>query len=374
MIYILTFSLSSILFFKSEKRQKLSQLYSVLAIFVLSLLAALRADAVGTDVKLYIMPFYDRASGYFTFSSFFSFWGVDALTSDPLYFFITYHLAHLFPDYHVGFFVYEFIIIGFIYMALKRYRKTYEFPAWLCMLWLSLLLYNVSLNATRQMIAVSITFFATTYLLEERYKKYFLWTIIATLFHSSGILALGTFFIYWIVKSKSGFESEKKQMIKGGIFTIVFGLLLSLAQPLIRFMVRLGILRTNYLNYLSNGAYASDGLALSVLVAPLIYLVIVGIRYRATSKLNRNYIFFLMCTLTNFVLSFGTAISTDIVRMTYYFIPFTGMSMLLSISSRRKNRTMLYIAVTLLLFGAWLHDFVICGYGETYPYNFYWKY
>ena len=91
-----------------------------------------------------------------------------------------------------------FILFGIptyvlIFAALKRHSYGYA----LSVLMFICLCYLNTLSIIRQALAVSITFYAYRYVVEKKFFKYLLFIVLASLFHSSALIAL---VIYWIPK------------------------------------------------------------------------------------------------------------------------------------------------------------------------------
>lgn len=184
------------------------------------MMAALRAETVGTDMRVYVIPFYEKAVVSNTFEELYSVFNFQLL-SDPGYFMLTWLCSRISEDYHVGLFFYELIIICFFYGALIRYKRAIGIKISIpfAMLWFYLLCFNQSLNIVRQMIAVSIIFFATSFLFERKYRQYVIWSVLAVLMHSSAVisLAIGAMFIFL---NSDKIMTDKKALRKGIVFII----------------------------------------------------------------------------------------------------------------------------------------------------------
>ncbi|KPL57769.1 EpsG family protein [Rossellomorea vietnamensis] len=80
-------------------------------------------------------------------------------------------------------------------------------------------LYLVSMNGIRQLLAASIIFTATKYLIDGNWPKYFLIVIIASFFHQSALIL---FPIYFLVRSKAWSKSTSVLIILALIIVVGF--------------------------------------------------------------------------------------------------------------------------------------------------------
>ena len=371
--YIVTFTLSTVLLLFAEKSQYsiVRRVFIIVGILLPTLLAGFRADIIGTDVLVYGKSSYLDAVNSTGFSNFFS-TRVTSVLSDPAYYFITYLLSLVVKDYHLGFFVYSLITCGFMYFALKRCKKMYNIPIWFGMLLFYLTIYNYSLNIMRQCIAISILFYAWTYLANRQYKMYALFNIIAILFHSSAIIGLVILPIYLLLRENRNKKTSTK-IIQGGIVVVGIAILLVVGTTLIDSLVGFGLLRDNYLNYLTGGSFAgNNGVEFMVILQYAICIAFGILFYRKLKNKNIECIFLIVSVAVLFMANFGSMISTYISRIGYYFMPF--QILLLSNTLKAFNKRSQIIWGTIIIgitFFFWWYTFVFRGYNETVPYLFY---
>lgn len=201
-IYISVFLSSTVFLYAGEKikDKKLNRFLIVIGLLIPSIIAACRADSVGTDVLVYGKAFYTQAVSSGSFITY-VISKVDSMFSDFGFYFLTYILSRFFKDYHIGFFVYAILVQVFFYIAFKRCKKQFNTPVWFAMLLINLFLYNISLNLMRQCIAVPIAFLAWTYLADDKIKQYILFTIIAVVFHSSALITVLILPMYFLLRA-----------------------------------------------------------------------------------------------------------------------------------------------------------------------------
>ena len=202
MIYIITFISSCVFLGLSEKSRSryIKKLLVFIAILLPCILAGMRADTIGTDVKVYVEPLYNAAKQSTSFSSYMNqrwyvIWRYMYVSKFEIGFTTLVYLIVKFGGSlgTVLFFIHA-LIVAPIYFGLKRMDKKY--PIWLGMLVFYLMFYNTSLNMMRQWIAMAILFWGLSYLLTNKKKKYFIVVIVACLFHTSALMGFAIYFLY----------------------------------------------------------------------------------------------------------------------------------------------------------------------------------
>ena len=368
-MFLLSFILLLLAESKNIQYRFIRNLCGFFALAMPIMMAALRAETVGTDMRVYVIPFYEKAVVSNTFEELYSVFNFQLL-SDPGYFMLTWLCSRISEDYHVGLFFYELIIICFFYGALIRYKRAIGIKISIpfAMLWFYLLCFNQSLNIVRQMIAVSIIFFATSFLFERKYRQYVIWSVLAVLMHSSAVisLAIGAMFIFL---NSDKIMTDKKALRKGIVFIIALCIIIFFSDSGIRYLVNHRILRANYLNYLSGGEYQTTRVAISTLIAPSLYFFFALLNYNSMKNKNRNSLFLLMCVFMYFMASFGSGISTYLSRFSFYFVPFVILTLgeeVESIPVKYKGQWKLFFTSLLGIF--WVFEILIRNYGETIPY------
>lgn len=370
LIYLIVFLITTYFVYKAEisKKESSKKYYIFLAIFLLAAFAGCRAESVGTDVRNYGMNNFNLALRYHSFAHYYSNYSI-AVLSEPLYHLLVFFLSRVFTDYHWALFFYELITVSFCYLGIERCNKIFNTKKWLAFLVYNLVLFNISINLMRQMIAVSIIFYALTFAFEERYKTYIALTFLAVGFHSSGIIGAAILPMYLILRQKRKI-STTKQFTQGIIFFLLLFLTIALGSTGVRFLVSKGIVRSLYLSYLDDGTGAVSTVSYSMLVIYLIYFGIYMKHYHQINRKGLESMFFLMCSVIMLISPFGQLISTYISRIANYFIPFQIIS-LVNISqcySKKSQKDWIILLVSLFLC-VWYFNFVIRGIGETIPYT-----
>lgn len=375
-IYLVVFALSSGLFALSEhtaSRRK-RRMYLFLAVMIPAVLAGCRAASVGTDVRLYEIGRFRRALAAESFNQYFATYHrithSNALLSEPLYFILVYALSRVFSNYHWLLFADSLLTVSFAYAGMERYKKQMNAPVWLGMLLYYLALYNTSLNATRQLIAVSIVFFASSFLFEAQYAKFLIWIGIGVGFHSSAALGLTFLPVYLIFRQKQTVDI-KQQVIKGTLFSAAVCMAPILGAICIRWLVASGIIRANYLNYLPGGLYAGQQISIAALLVYGGYLLLYLLHYKYLAHHRMESLFFAIISCIVLLSRFGQLISVYLPRAGYYFIPLqvVSLSNITNCYSTKSKKFWILLVVGYSAF-AWFGMFVYRGSSDTVPYIF----
>ena len=153
--------------------------FAFLSFFVLFSVSALR-DNVGMDYQIYLGAFLDVNNNTLT--------ETQKNWLSPGYRLLC-KIVGLFgaENYILMFAVTAFITLSLFYIAICKLSNNWTMSIYLL---ICFCLYYQTFNQVRQMLAISITFYALTYLKENQVKKYILAIIIAALMHTSAIVML----------------------------------------------------------------------------------------------------------------------------------------------------------------------------------------
>jgi hypothetical protein len=371
------FAACSLLYFASEKYQKLNKLFVVMAILIPSIIAGLRDSSIGTDVTVYGISFFERAlhSG-----GLFSFLNLQRLLghTDMGYNIIVYLVSRVTKDYHWSFFVFQLITQMAFYIGVKRCNKIYSTSVWLGMLLIQISLYNYSLNIMRQMLAVSLVFLASTFLLEANYKLFVVFTVLAVLMHSSGIIGFILLPVYIILeryKEKNRLTQVVSALVLGFLgVLVVFGFNSITSQ-----LVKIGLLRGNHLQYLQGGQYivaeGARSVPLQTFAVQFIYLAaLIGLfAYLERHKLQPVFYIFLS-SLVMIITCFGPLFVMYISRTGYFFVPLQMIGIANTrVCFEKKSRIIWIGFIIAATLAVWYINIVVLKYGETVPYAFCWN-
>ena len=190
LLYIILISdvcvLSVVFFNKYTKKISPSALKTVFLIasfFLLFIYSAMRKD-IGYDYLMYSQGFFRMGMSGFSEVGYNGWeWGFNILTKTIVFFT---------RDIHVYMAIITAICLAGPFYAIYRYSK----KVWLSvLLYINLYFFYCTMNFLRQSIAISITLFAYTFLINRKFVRYVLLIIFAAAFHSTALIMLPVYFL-----------------------------------------------------------------------------------------------------------------------------------------------------------------------------------
>lgn len=192
--------------------------YSVLAVLLPALLGGLRHHTVGHDTGGYGMLHFVSAVRASSFSEFLLCDG--KLSRELGWAVLTYVSSKIFEHLNWNLFFYQLITLTCIYIALFKHRKiTPVYFSWFIYL---LVMNNLLIPAMRQGIAASIIFLGLDKLESKQYKKFFIYVLIATLFHSSAFVSVFFFMLLHYYIDSIKFSKHNKILLYAPLFVLPF--------------------------------------------------------------------------------------------------------------------------------------------------------
>lgn len=169
LIYILSFITSSIFCLLAERKfdhnKLLSNIYFIVAVIIVSIIAGLRDYTVGTDISTYGNYLFNAANKNSHLIDYIKLYP----DIDLLYLVLNFIITRFFDNAHWLYFVIGILIYGFTLKGIIFYRRKISVSiGWLCFLFI---FYGDTLNAMRQFIALAIVFWGFHFVLEKKYKN-----------------------------------------------------------------------------------------------------------------------------------------------------------------------------------------------------------
>lgn len=203
-IYMSTILVSTFFVYCAEnslKREKRSLyfFFSFLALFISSMLAGIRSNAVGVDVRTYSVPWFNMARSY---SDFFSYY--IATGAEIGFAFVVFFATKIFNSIIAVHFFIAFIQALPIYIVAYIYRDRQNMYNTMFVYYC--LFYLMGFNIMRQCIAASFVLLAFCFLNKKDYKKAILCVFLACLFHNSAVIGIVFIIVSFFlskIKSKS---------------------------------------------------------------------------------------------------------------------------------------------------------------------------
>lgn len=169
--------------------------FIIIAVLIPSLIAGLRDYSIGTDVMIYGNIWFNNAVHTSDFFSYIQ-WALSS-SIGFLYATFNYVIAKFTQNPHYFYFWYSFAENFIVFWAIKRNRDIVKAtPAMAVYLFM---FFNLTLNILRQGMALIILVWGFKNIRNKQFLKYAVVVLIAYLFHSTAILGIFIYFIYWLV-------------------------------------------------------------------------------------------------------------------------------------------------------------------------------
>lgn len=365
-IYLVVFSLSIIFTRLAERscnknRHKIiTVVFSILAITIPSILAAMRADIVGTDINNYVKPLFE----YFCKNGFSTEY-MQKIGIEYLYGLLTYIVTIFTDDIRVLLFVVEFLIISLIYLS-AYYRKD-KIPMWMFMFVFFTVFYNSTLNLVRQSIALAIVIYSFKYIENKNCVKFLFSVYIATLFHSTAFFAIILYVIY------NSINTDLKNLYKIIIISLCI-LMIFFYRDIISILIDIGLIPTKFNSYLTKYLKESVDLDIIASLFKITIIVFVYFAYKILIKREKNNEYYILLLVIDFILLQLSAFIDYADRISYYFGLIAQMvlipQLIFCVKKDRFNKIIAKLIIIIMLLCYWYIRYIYYNNGETYPYIF----
>lgn len=355
-IYICVFIISFFLF-KLNKR-----FCTIIGILLPSVLAGVRDYTIGTDILVYGNAWFSRALNTHNLFEYIAY----AAPRDigAAYALLNWVVAHIVGNAHFFYFVLNLLCNVLAYLGLKKNEDCLDVSfgmfAYYC------LFYCRTYNILRQSIAVLIIFWGFWFIRQKKLGAYLLTVFVAMLFHSSAIIGVVIYILYWVSNSKL------KSFVK---FLIVVACIacIGLYRQIIELLIKINVLSNRYEMYINDTGGGGGFIRIFLLCVPLMLVLTLLIKkqYCETKEYNALGTY----TVVSFFISLLTFRLASIARIAYYFdIYFVYAWAVISgklqyiFKIRQRNCNELLIGCYLLFY--WIYVFGLRNSGEVVPYLF----
>lgn len=377
-VYWLSFLISLALIGFTEKKHKVTFMFaSVVAILIPCLVAALRAETVGTDVGIYVKPMFDAANKADNFSQYwnsfwFSKWRFRFVYEHEIGFSaMLYGVTKATGSLGWVLFLIQALTIVPIYSALAMDRK--NIPVWPGMMVYYFAYYNSTLNMMRQWIAMGFLLLAFQMLRRKKYFPCLLIMVVAFLFHYSTLIILPIFAVYFFLRlfrKKTLVEGNLRISGKTFMVLLVFAagiVLLMNLNMILSLIVKLGM--TRFTPYLSGNALTMQ-IGQIIIRLPLLCMVLVS--WPQFRKATPEAPFFLAILLVELLAAQMISIAEAALRISYYFAFFSIIIVPYLFKYQKTTFHKRGVSVVLIGFYVfyWFYLYVYHGSCETLPYRF----
>lgn len=378
LVYLLSFTVSLMLIGFTEKKHKaVFSIAAAAAMLIPCMVAALRADTVGTDIRVYVRPMFENAriadsfSAYWN-SSWFSQWHYKYVYEHEFGFSaLLYGVTRLTGSMGcVLFSIQAFTVVPvFISLALDRKKA----PVWPGMLVYYLLYYNSTLNMMRQWMAMGMLLLAFQLLLRKKYRGCAVLFCIAFSFHYSSLIFLPIVAVWWFLGRfkkttlvQGSVTLSTKTLMVFGIFALGILVLLNL-RLILQLVVSLGLSR--FANYLKGGSLS---LTMGQLVLRIPVICITLLSWKRLRKATPEAPFLLSMLLLDLLAAQIVSIAKYALRISYFFACFSILLVpyLFRYQRSRFEKTVVGLSLSGFYVLYWLYFYVYTGAHETVPYYF----
>ena len=286
-------------------------------------------------------------------------------------FFILEKISYIaFDDPRLMFLVSVALSVVFFYAGLKRLNPSQ--PVLIYFLYLTTL-FPMTLNVVRQGIAVSIVFFASTYIIKRQPIRYSISILAASTFHISSLLTLPVYFLgSALFKKRKNITTNNRLPEKTGFFVRVF--FISALTAFICLNVFSIVLSIPGLERYELYTFVNEEGNNYIFFVKLLSLITIVVlcKYTVFESNRRINKFFLTLAIMELILLTLGFVSPFIKREALYFSPFI-LLLLPNIASAFQGRVLKYTIYTLiLLYGTILFtvSHYLLGQSDIIPYNF----
>lgn len=261
----------------------------------------------------------------------------------------------LFKDVWGVFFISSLITMFFVIKTINYYRDKISMS--MALLIYFCVLYAVSYNAVRQIMAVAIVFYAYRYILEEKFLKYCLLVILAAQIHITAYVCLPIYFLKYTKVYKSFFKNILFYMV------IIF-------SPMLIF-IALKIIKVFSISRFSNIDFEFSNLGVGFLIF-ILPVVIPVLSYRKfLLKVNPKYDLLINILLLEIPFQYLGYFWTYGYRMIYYssIIEVIIVPLVIRCVPKKNSKIMLIIYFVFWYIFKFIFEFYIRGGTQIFPYR-----
>lgn len=189
MNYFIILFIPTLLYVFEELYNIKGNYFRKLAILFISLFVSLRYG-LGVDYFTYQNAFYNISSGNF----------IDKF--EPGYILLNFVVGYFGFGFHFMLFIIAVFNYMLLYLSIEYYMDKYKWVG-LFLFLITFDLFIYTLSAIRQSIALSIFLYASRYIVQQNWKKYFLLVLMGALFHLSIIVLLPIYQLYNYIRNKN---------------------------------------------------------------------------------------------------------------------------------------------------------------------------
>ena len=312
---------------------------------------------VGTDFGNYV-TIYNNLS-HLSLDQYFALQSIDM----EIGFYLLMKLSNFITSNYVFMFVASsFLTVLFFYLGLRRFNVKHSAIVYFLFLTIS---FPFSLNGVRQAIAVSICFYAFSFIMQRQWKRYITWVVVASLFHQSALILLPFYFINRLLPKTIVNDKKKIDFTLLKVFALAAVVFLLL--PYVYSLLEAASIFGKYSTYQTIAAEGNNYifyLKVALLGAVLLF-------YKRIIARNPKHVFFFILIVLDIVLSTLGFVSPFIKRIALYFSLFSPL-LLTPIIDVFSDKLGKFLSIALLITYGLAYFYLayyVLGQSEIFPYQ-----
>ncbi len=339
-------------------------IFSVAAVFAVSILNGIRDYSIGTDVLYYGNSTFEASLISNSFLEYYHFCDVAIGMHEPGYALLNWAVSRFTNSPHAFYLVLGLATNGLAYASAIRFR--HYCPVTLSWMTYLLLFYSTSLNLLRQGLSIVMVLFAFGGLLKFGWKRYLIWVLLAFSVHQSAAVAIFLLPFYMLL-TEGGAARDGSRSKRALLVTVAFVVCAAAIPMVVEMIGGIGLLPEKYVQYLEPSASDRD-MTNSILIRLPFVLLVLWLLIARRGDLDPMHFCLAAFVLSEFVLLPLQTVSDAAFRISLYFGIFKTVaypSILYRLRFPRWASLPVFLSYILFIF---IYQVVYSGNGEVYPF------
>ena len=342
------------LLWEKNKNTKFSWIFPVIIAVGVSIFAGLRADTVGTDIKVYAKPILDVIANYGLKTT------LEITNVEFLYVILAFIVKLINGNLAVLLFLSQLIPISFYLFFVNKKKEKISISV--AVLAYMTILFGISLNIMRQAIAMGIAIFSYSFIKERKLIKFIVTIALASCFHITALIFLPLYFIFGLNNKKEGLVLK---------FTIIVLLIIFIAffYDIFSFLLGIGIMPSKFKVFIEQ--YYNDSIDIQVRALTYKIIMLCTCYYflsRSNYEDEKEKNFFKFLLIIDLLLYILGARVLNAERLSYFYSYMIYMYIIPKGIVLENNNTLVKVIVNCLLIGYFILTYIVLGFGEIVPY------
>lgn len=360
MIYFIAYALIGfILIWKNKNdNSRHEKIRIALVIILLTTLASLRDETIGTDVQGYARACYRSALRVKNIPQLAEYVFLNPRGIEPGYLFSVFLSARLFHSLNGVLFTTALITNACMIIGLYRVRKYMNFN--MSVIIFCFLFYQDTYNTMRQWMAIAVVVLGMRYLFEKELIPYCLIVLVAVLFHKTALIALALYVIAIILGKKISYFVQAVLIVATVIVILEF-------QSIIGILISTFSVLGKYAHYAEGSSVRLSFNETIIRIPPVALCLLL---YGQMRKENKYHAYWFLILILDLILAQVGSITVYASRVATYFTiaRIFELSMACNVGNGR-NRFVIKTLVVVYSMMYWAINYIYLMHGETYPYH-----